>query len=1016
MFGELNVAASACVTGEKVAVEVYINSNRSSDDNTLVQQNSVMAENSPAIISPILKSCSQNESFNKAIRDDGTWNLCVSMINYVRRTQCPLLIANASEEKTFCDDNYVKLQNPKSILVLPIVHQGKLVSMLYLENNFTTGAFTANRLEVLNLLSTQIAVSFQNARLFLQSNHLANQAFLAKEEAEKANKAKSDFISNMSHEMRTPLNHIIGSLELLKEFPLTTDQKELLNISQQSSESLLFMVNNILDLSKVEQGKTVLNLSIFNLVSFLEDSIGAIAPNAHQKGLMVGLYSTPCSSSIPVIGDVNLLRQILVNLLSNAIKFTSKGEVFIKVSVSPNLNNTSYSTQIEVTDSGIGIKPKDFDKLFQRFSQLDTGVNRAYDGSGLGLSICKQLVELMGGHIGIRNNTMIRNQIEQIIESFGVISGSSTFTNTNLSQYLSMDEILIKNNNIVIIGLPLNYNEDQVLSLIESIQQIKEKYHKVVEIGGGNRNRFDFIVITQLALTSSRSILQESGILLVNRPIKRDSLLNNIIKIIESYQITSPSTLKYTKRLMKSPQLIRSINADDYNEMKSLWLDLQQQQQQQQQHQQQSAVVMKQYQEKEKSFPPTQSKNLSPTKNGVISPPFRRSPTISPHRRAPQILVIEDNEVNSNILFKMLQKMGITSLDLASNGAEGVEKASNIDYDLILMDIQMPIMDGYEATSRIRKSEGTFKHTPIVAMTANAMGGQREACLQAGCDDYFCKPLKQKDLEGMMNQINIIQKISPSEIYFIKQGVECGVRSDGRSRLDYRHFELDVGEIAHACGSARILLSNTHVLVGIKADIGAPTTDKPNSGVLNYSVECCPSASPEFEGKGAEQLNIELAKQLERMLENSLDLESLVIVPGRYCWNLHIDATVLDSDGNLFDALSIVTRAALFNTRLPTIKVVQGEHEQIEFEVSEDSDTYQSLSIENVPICVTLTKVGTQFLIDSTLEEELCMEARLTIGINKKSNICSIQKGGMNGLDANTVNQMINVAKQVSMK
>eukprot|EP01132_Coremiostelium_polycephalum_P005966 gene5966-7431_t len=399
LFGDLNVAASAGVTGEKVNVEVYINSRAFADLTPLSP-----VESSPAISSPILRSLNNNnmnEELNKAIRDDGTWNLCVSMINYVRRTQSPLLISNANEDKTFSEDPYVKNQNPKSVLVLPIVHQGKLVSVLYLENNFTTGAFTSGRLEVLKLLSTQIAISFQNARLFLQSNHLANQAFLAKEDAEKANKAKSDFISNMSHEMRTPLNHIIGSLELLREFPLSNDQKELLNISQQSSESLLFMVNNILDLSKVEQGKTVLNFSTFNLVSFLEDSIGAIAPNAHQKGLMVGLFINPPASNIPVIGDLNLLRQILVNLLSNAIKFTQKGEVFIRVDL--NISNNFYLTTIEVSDSGIGIKQRDFDKLFQRFSQIDTGVNRAYDGSGLGLSICKQLVELMNGKIGIKS-------------------------------------------------------------------------------------------------------------------------------------------------------------------------------------------------------------------------------------------------------------------------------------------------------------------------------------------------------------------------------------------------------------------------------------------------------------------------------------------------------------------------------------------------------------------------------------------------------------------------------------
>ncbi|EGG21111.1 histidine kinase [Cavenderia fasciculata] len=924
----MNVAASACVTGDKVNVEVYINRG------TVADKDLEPLEASPNILSPVLKSFSflniqppnqyqqhsssssssstqqplslsqsqqQMEEFNKAIRDDGNWNLCSSMINYVQRTQSPLLISNAADDKTFSDDPYVKFQRPKSVLVLPIVHQGKLVSILYLENNFTTGAFTSGRMEVLNLLSTQIAVSFQNARLFLQTNHLANQAFLAKEEAERANKAKSDFISNMSHEMRTPLNHIIGSLELLQTFPLSSDQKELLSISQQSSESLLFMVNNILDLSKVEQGKTVLNYTSFNLVSFLEENIGAIANNAHQKGLMVGMYCYPCTSEVPVIGDKNLLRQVLVNLLSNAIKFTSKGEVFVKVNITPNTidttkinlneksltptlrsqqkqlqqihqqqqhqqqqqlstevpptttfnllsvnqdssnsnsnsnsnspylgsanNNNSTTTQIksysifiEVRDSGIGIKQRDFDKLFQRFSQIDSGVNRAYDGSGLGLSICKQLIELMNGEIGInskigegsifhfslemakppsehikpsgelslfRDNTniiilednkTIRGQIEEAISSFGIKQiNSSTFSNINLSLYLSSsdDFLLAKNNNIIIIGLPLNYNEDHVMNLIDNINLIKER-----SASNNLDIKVDFVVITQLALTSSKSMLQECGILLVNRPIKRDALLKTLADLTREQTIGRSYSQQNIHQhlgsgnqhhhhsfnrshspigqLVNSPTIKRSVSSpklgvivtDDNNchqfappplrsrEKEALsFLDLNK-------SPPISPII--------KQPPQHHLLNNAPLVNGASSPTIQLPILVK--KRAPNVLVIEDNELNAIILFKMLEKIGITNPDSAINGVEGVEKASNGNYDLILMDIQMPVMDGYEATNRIRQLEGSIKHTPIVAMTANAMGGQREACLRAGCDDYFCKPLKQKDLEQVIKK------------------------------------------------------------------------------------------------------------------------------------------------------------------------------------------------------------------------------------------------------------------------
>ncbi|EGG14677.1 hypothetical protein DFA_10935 [Cavenderia fasciculata] len=261
----------------------------------------------------------------------------------------------------------------------------------------------------------------------------------------------------------------------------------------------------------------------------------------------------------------------------------------------------------------------------------------------------------------------------------------------------------------------------------------------------------------------------------------------------------------------------------------------------------------------------------------------------------------------------------------------------------------------------------------------------------------------------------VIQSLSPSEIYFIQQGVENNLRNDGRTRLDYRPFELDIGEISHAVGSSRIILADTHILVGIKADISAPDPLTPNKGSLTFSVDCCPSASPEYEGKGADYINIELAKQLERVMKdsNSMDLGGLCIMPGKYCWNLYIDAIVLDSGGNLFDALSIGVRAALANTRLPTIRITQGEYSTVDFEVSDDPEAMQSLDIDGVPINVTLTTIGNQFVVDCSGEEEQCMDARMTIGVNKRGNICGIQKGGVAGIDAHTINQMILAAKQV---
>ncbi|KYQ92002.1 hypothetical protein DLAC_06826 [Tieghemostelium lacteum] len=277
-----------------------------------------------------------------------------------------------------------------------------------------------------------------------------------------------------------------------------------------------------------------------------------------------------------------------------------------------------------------------------------------------------------------------------------------------------------------------------------------------------------------------------------------------------------------------------------------------------------------------------------------------------------------------------------------------------------------------------------------------------------------------------------MQKISNTEIYFIENGINSNLRADGRSRNDYRHFSLETGEIIHASGSARLKISDTEVLVGVKAEIkeiknAQSNNDKQQEDLKRFifTVDCCQSASSEFtEQKRLDQYNIELAKQLERLYSHPsvVDVDKyLTIVPGKFYWNLCIDAMVLDSDGNLLDALSIAIRAALYNTVLPKIKVITSEYQEITFEVSEDPEDVISLkdAIENVPIFITLNQIGSQssFIIDSTLQEELCINSKLCIGINQKSMICSIQKSsGMEGLEPQTIIQMIKSAKQIGVQ
>lgn len=263
-------------------------------------------------------------------------------------------------------------------------------------------------------------------------------------------------------------------------------------------------------------------------------------------------------------------------------------------------------------------------------------------------------------------------------------------------------------------------------------------------------------------------------------------------------------------------------------------------------------------------------------------------------------------------------------------------------------------------------------------------------------------------------------KISASEQRYVVSGVEQNMRSDGRSRLDYRQFSVETGVQTQTNGSARVKLGqHTDVLVGIKVEVGEVDVDFPDQGILQVHVDCLPSASPEFEGRGAEELNATLAATLNNLIRNSfaIDWKSLCISPGKQCWIVYVDCLVLDSSGNLFDALAIAVKSALFNTRVPKIEVVELDNGMTEIEVSDDPADFTKLDTSNVPISITMAKVGSKYIVDPSFQEELCMESRITIAINNKGNICSIQKGGgsASGINPSELSKMLQVARKIGL-